>query len=230
VNRWAKHKKLTYNVGKINKEKKFRLFKLLIRRPTLSEVRKKGIIKDLYFGCTLESLCLRESSKFPNLVKHCVEYLEKNDLLKFPGIYRLSGSFHSVRKLQYEINHGGIVDFNKISKAEKAPIVTSLLKLFLNELPVPLIPAELFTNFLYNLEADKLSIAVSQLPYCHKETLLYLLRHLARVVEYSHVNMMTTSNLAIIFGPTLIGTYGVHALPFQQRLIEKLIENVCLLQ
>jgi hypothetical protein len=45
VNRWAKHKKLTYNVGKINKEKKFRLFKLLIRRPTLSEVRKKGIIK-----------------------------------------------------------------------------------------------------------------------------------------------------------------------------------------
>ena len=45
---------------------------------------------------------------------------------------------------------------------------------------------------------------VSRLPPPHQATLLALLRHLDKVTQYKEVNRMAVSNLAIVFGPTLM--------------------------
>ncbi len=45
---------------------------------------------------------------------------------------------------------------------------------------------------------------VSRLPPPHQATLFALLRHLDKVTQYKEVNRMAVSNLAIVFGPTLM--------------------------
>ena len=51
--------------------------------------------------------------------------------------------------------------------------------------------------------------AVAQLPPANKDTLAFLILHLQKVAQHSDDNKMPLSNLAIIFGPTIVG----HASP-----------------
>ena len=53
-----------------------------------------------------------------------------------------------------------------------------------------------------------LKYLVRSLPRSHFETLRFLLRHLSRVAQKSGVNKMEPSNLAIVFGPTLMRAQG----------------------
>lgn len=47
---------------------------------------------------------------------------------------------------------------------------------------------------------------IGQLPRHHRNTLAYLCHHLHRVAEHSETNNMPATNLAIVFGPTLLKT------------------------
>lgn len=70
------------------------------------------------------------------------------------------------------------------------------------------------------------------LPAENRATLVYLLRHLRRIVEMEQDNKMTPGNLGIVFGPTLLrprptdATVSLSSLvdyPHQARVIETLI-------
>lgn len=52
---------------------------------------------------------------------------------------------------------------------------------------------------------DSLHATINNLPDPNYATLRALMLHLHRVVENSSVNRMTSQNLAIVFGPTLMG-------------------------
>lgn len=52
---------------------------------------------------------------------------------------------------------------------------------------------------------DSLHATINNLPDPNYATLRALMLHLHRVVEGSSVNRMTSQNLAIVFGPTLMG-------------------------
>ena len=45
---------------------------------------------------------------------------------------------------------------------------------------------------------------ICRLPAPHQATLVVLLKHLDKVTQYKEVNRMAVSNLAIVFGPTLM--------------------------
>jgi hypothetical protein len=47
---------------------------------------------------------------------------------------------------------------------------------------------------------------VEQLPETHYTTLAFLMAHLKRVAAHSEVNRMDTTNLGIVFGPTVLHT------------------------
>ncbi|CAE6431774.1 unnamed protein product [Rhizoctonia solani] len=55
------------------------------------------------------------------------------------------------------------------------------------------------------LRSIRLHEHVNALPDANYSTLKYLMGHLYRISEREHVNQMSRSNLAIVFGPTLLG-------------------------
>lgn len=73
---------------------------------------------------------------------------------------------------------------------------------------------------------DSLHAIINDLPDPNYATLRALTLHLHRVIENSSVNRMSTQNLAIVFGPTLMGTDSNLAdSGFQSKVVETILQN-----
>ncbi|XP_058486907.1 rho GTPase-activating protein 9 isoform X3 [Solea solea] len=209
------------------KRVKSRLKKLIMRRPPLQALQEKGLIKDQVFGCCLEMLCNREKSTVPRFVRLCTEAVESRGL-ETDGIYRVSGNLAVIQKLRYLVNHeravttdgrymfpAELVQEEKLNLGdgewEDIHVITGALKLFFRELPEPLVPYGFFTDIVetakmsdYMDKVDRLKCLVLNMPPPNHDTLLFMCRHLRRVLEHSDSNRMTTQNIGIVFGPTLM--------------------------
>ncbi|KAM8755996.1 rho GTPase-activating protein 9 isoform 4-T5 [Acanthopagrus schlegelii] len=209
------------------KRVKTRLKKLILKRPPLQALQEKGLIKDQVFGCSLEMLCERERSTVPRFVRLCTEAVEKRGL-DTDGIYRVSGNLAVIQKLRFLVNHeravttdgrymfpAELVQEEKLnldeSEWEDIHVITGALKLFFRELPEPLVPFGFFTDIVetvkmsdYMDKVDRLKCLVLNMPPPNHDTLQFMCRHLRRVLERSDYNRMTTQNIGIVFGPTLM--------------------------
>ncbi|KAF0034507.1 hypothetical protein F2P81_012265 [Scophthalmus maximus] len=165
------------------KRVKTRLKKLILKRPPLQALQEKGLIKDQVFGCRLDMLCEREKSTVPRFVRLCTEAVERKE-----------------EKLNLDA-----------SEWQDIHVITGALKLFFRELPEPLVPFGFFTDIVetvkmsdYMDKVDRLKCLVLNMPPPNHDTLLFMCRHLKRVLEHSDINRMTTQNIGIVFGPTLM--------------------------
>ncbi|KAG2464307.1 HMHA1 protein, partial [Polypterus senegalus] len=79
---------------------------------------------------------------------------------------------------------------------------------------------------------DRLRELLRELPAPNVATLQYIIRHLRKIAEVEQDNKMTSSNLGIVFGPTLMrprptgATISLSSLvdyPYQARIVETLI-------
>uniref|UniRef100_A0A8C9ZWN0 Rho GTPase activating protein 9 n=1 Tax=Sander lucioperca TaxID=283035 RepID=A0A8C9ZWN0_SANLU len=197
------------------KRVKTRLKKLILRRPPLQALQEKGLIKDQVFGCRLEMLCEREKSTVPRFVRLCTNAVEKRGL-DTDGIYRVSGNLAVIQKLRFLVDHERAVttDGRYMFPAE----LVQEEKLNLDEsdwedvhLPEPLVPFGFFTDIVetvkmsdYMDKVDRLKCLVLNMPPPNHDTLQFMCRHLKRVLEHSGNNRMTTQNIGIVFGPTLM--------------------------
>ncbi|XP_058807772.1 rac GTPase-activating protein 1 [Phymastichus coffea] len=142
----------------------------------------------------------------PSLVVHCINEIELRGMGE-RGLYRLSGGITEVKALK-----------EKFLKGRGAPnlsntdifVICSTLKDFLRSLKEPLITVSLWSDFaraaeLNDLEADgALYQAIMALPQPNRDTLAFLMLHLQRVASLPECQM-PISNLATVFGPTLVG-------------------------
>ncbi|XP_029990031.1 rho GTPase-activating protein 15 isoform X7 [Sphaeramia orbicularis] len=191
------------------KRVKTRLKKLILKRPPLQALQEKGLIKDQVFGCRLEMLCEREKSTVPRFVRLCTEAVERRGL-DTDGIYRVSGNLAVIQKLRFLVNHEEKLNLDE-SEWEDIHVITGALKLFFRELPEPLVPYGFFTDIVETVKmadhmdkVDRLKCLVLNMPPPNHDTLLFMCRHLKRVLEHSDTNRMTTQNIGIVFGPTLM--------------------------
>ncbi|KAL8186898.1 UNVERIFIED_CONTAM: hypothetical protein K2H54_020396 [Gekko kuhli] len=161
------------------------------------------------FGVPLGS-CVQDAKHghVPLIVKHLVEYLEETGL-NHKGLFRISGSATKIKTLKQKYDRGEEVDLVHEGDVDSA---ASLLKLFLNELPVAVFPDNTCAAILATFEDNTNHIAectrclktlLSDLPKAHYHLFHYLVMFLAKVSLHSDVNHMTVENLAIVFGPTL---------------------------
>ncbi|XP_048878199.1 rho GTPase-activating protein 15 isoform X3 [Brienomyrus brachyistius] len=209
------------------KRVKSRLRKFIQKRPPLQSLQEKGLIKDQVFGCRLETLCEREKTAVPRFVKMCTEAVERRGL-ETDGIYRVSGNLAVIQKLRFTVNHEravstdgrflfpeGLVQEEKLNldhiQWEDIHVITGALKLFFRELPEPLVPYSLFTDFVeavkipdYQEKVDRLKCLVYSMPTVNHNTMHFMFQHLRRVMKHSDTNRMTTQNIGIVFGPTLM--------------------------
>ncbi|XP_044072758.1 rho GTPase-activating protein 9 isoform X4 [Siniperca chuatsi] len=191
------------------KRVKTRLKKLILKRPPLQALQEKGLIKDQVFGCRLEMLCEREKSTVPRFVRLCTEAVEKRGL-DTDGIYRVSGNLAVIQKLRFLVDHEEKLNLDE-SDWDDIHVITGALKLFFRELPEPLVPFGFFTDIVetvkmsdYMDKVDRLKCLVLNMPPPNHDTLQFMCRHLKRVLERSDTNRMTTQNIGIVFGPTLM--------------------------
>ncbi|XP_054472421.1 rho GTPase-activating protein 15 isoform X2 [Anoplopoma fimbria] len=191
------------------KRVKTRLKKLILKRPPLQALQEKGLIKDQVFGCRLEMLCEREKNTVPRFVRLCTDAVEKRGL-DTDGIYRVSGNLAVIQKLRFLVDHEEKLDLDQ-SEWEDIHVVTGALKLFFRELPEPLVPFGFFTDIVetvkmsdYMDKVDRLKCLVLNMPPPNHDTLQFMCCHLKRVLALSGSNRMTTQNIGIVFGPTLM--------------------------
>ncbi|CAB1329973.1 unnamed protein product [Coregonus sp. 'balchen'] len=153
-----------------------------------------------------------QSPMIPSLVVHCVSEIEQRGLHE-TGLYRLSGSDRTVKELKEKFLRGKTVPL--LSKVEDIHCITGLLKDFLRNLKEPLLTFRLNRTFMEAAELvdEDNSIAlmyqtISDLPQANRDTLAFMAIHLQRVAQ-SLGTKMDITNLARVFGPTIVG----HAVP-----------------
>ncbi|XP_066841592.1 rho GTPase-activating protein 9 isoform X2 [Anser cygnoides] len=209
------------------KRVKSKLRRFIIKRPPLQSLQEKGLIRDQVFGCRLEALCQRENATVPRFVRLCVEAVEERGL-DVDGIYRINGNLSVIQKLRFAVDQeravtsdGRYVFPEQLCQEERLSladpewsdihVVTGALKLFLRELPEPLVPYGLFNPFIEAVklpdpqeQVQRVAELVQSMPPPNYATLRYLVAHLCRVMGQADVNRMTCQNIGIVFGPTLL--------------------------
>ncbi|KFU83797.1 Rho GTPase-activating protein 24, partial [Chaetura pelagica] len=145
----------------------------------------------------------------PMLVEQCVDFIRQRGL-KEEGLFRLPGQANLVKELQDAFDCGEKPSFDSNTDVHT---VASLLKLYLRELPEPVIPYAKYEDFvscakmLSREEETGLKELVKQvksLPTVNYNLLKYICRFLDEVQSYSGVNKMSVQNLATVFGPNIL--------------------------
>ena len=99
-------------------------------------------------------------------------------------------------------------DFSSLTAPPSVLDVAALLKQFLRELPLPIVPriyhTMLASAFLSGERLDNMLLSLLLLPSEHLASLSFLMRHLNTVARSSVVNKMTSTNLAIVLSPNLL--------------------------
>ncbi|KAI9199751.1 uncharacterized protein BJ171DRAFT_202084 [Polychytrium aggregatum] len=153
--------------------------------------------------------------RIPMIVYQCCTEIESRGL-ESQGIYRLSGTTSHINNHRAQFNQRQPVALNE---EDDINVVAALLKLYFRELHNPLFPFEFYQQFMdaarkedYNDKHYELKELIQSLPKANYDVLEFLSRHLCRVAAQSDVNKMDYSNLAIVFGPTLIRTPETNAM------------------
>ncbi|KFW61394.1 Rho GTPase-activating protein 24, partial [Pygoscelis adeliae] len=145
----------------------------------------------------------------PMLVEQCVDFIRQWGL-KEEGLFRLPGQANLVKELQDAFDCGEKPSFDSNTDVHT---VASLLKLYLRELPEPVIPYAKYEDFLscakmLSKEEEtglkELVKQVKSLPAVNYNLLKYICRFLDEVQSYSGVNKMSVQNLATVFGPNIL--------------------------
>ncbi|GAA5877508.1 hypothetical protein JCM1840_003876 [Sporobolomyces johnsonii] len=169
------------------------------------------------FGLDLGEQMARDGVEVPRVLEKCAEAIELHGLESM-GIYRLSGTTSRVQRLKGALDRD-LEGTDLLSEDNLSDIndIAAVLKLWFRELPEPLLTWELYHQFIdvSKIENDRLRHIrlherVNELPDPNYATLKYLMGHLDKVAQHESHNQMSVSNLAIVFGPNLLGAPPPH--------------------
>ncbi|XP_053616455.1 rho GTPase-activating protein 26 isoform X2 [Plodia interpunctella] len=154
------------------------------------------------------------------------------------GLYRVAGVASKVARLEAAAREP-----RRLPPALADPLqwetktLTSALKGYLRALPEPLLTRRLHRQFIAAAKCERRSerlaavaALVLQLPSRNQDMLHIVLAHLRKVAANSDKNLMTPSNLAVCFGPTLLRAEretvaSILELKFYNVLVETLLDD-----
>jgi len=162
------------------------------------------------FGMDLETLVAHQKVEIPKLVVHAFEFLHSKKAHLEEGLFRIPGNSLRIQQLKKQFDTDGHVDLFK-QKDVEIHTAAGILKLFLRELPVPIIIPRYYSTFLkvyQNPDARQRMInfrkLLAGLPKANRMLLLSVLSYLHVVADHHTVNKMSTLNLALIFAPNIM--------------------------
>ncbi|KAM6236153.1 rho GTPase-activating protein 45 isoform 2-T2 [Porphyrio hochstetteri] len=213
------------------------------------------------FGQDFTKASRSSSDGIPFIIRKCISEIEKR-ALKTKGIYRVNGVKTRVEKLCQAFENGKeLVELSQASPHDISNVLKLYLRQLPEPIMPFRMYNELMGLAKESLQGDeakgksgkggpelvdkgadtdkvvmnlvlRLKELLKELPCENMVTLQYLLQHLRRIVEVEQDNKMTSGNLGIVFGPTLMrprptdATISLSSLvdyPHQARIIEALI-------
>ncbi|CAO0801418.1 unnamed protein product [Mucor circinelloides] len=193
-----------------------------------SNTQATAVGNDVFGG----SLKLEQDGQIPFVVRHCIDQVEQRGL-DVVGIYRLSGQSTSIQK--YKALFNSKPEQVNLAQEHDINVITGLLKLYFRELKSPLLTFEYYDRFIeaarlqdYDERMFRLKSIIQVLPVVNYKVLHFLVRHLERVKNNSHINKMEASNLALIFSIGLLRSKhdDVSASILHTDLASKIVETI----
>ncbi|KAM6983746.1 rho GTPase-activating protein 42 isoform 2-T2 [Tautogolabrus adspersus] len=191
---------------------------------------------------TLPSLLSKKEETFLNeaglnFVKKCIELVETRGITTL-GLYRTGGVNSKVQRLMTSVFASTApADMQLDADAWDNKTITSGLKNYFRCLAEPLLTYRLHKEFIKAAKYDDqkyrvraIHALVHKLPEKNRAMLDLLTCHLLKVSSHSDQNLMTVSNLGMIFGPTLMRSQeetvaAMMNIKFQNIVVEIIIEN-----
>uniref|UniRef100_A0A3Q2I4L6 Rho GTPase-activating protein 42 n=1 Tax=Equus caballus TaxID=9796 RepID=A0A3Q2I4L6_HORSE len=172
-----------------------------------------------------------------NFVRKCIQAVETRGI-NILGLYRIGGVNSKVQKLMNTtFSPKSPPDIDIDIELWDNKTITSGLKNYLRCLAEPLMTYKLHKDFIVAVKSDDQNYRVEavhalvhKLPEKNREMLDILIKHLVKVSLHSQQNLMTVSNLGVIFGPTLMRAQeetvaAMMNIKFQNIVVEILIEH-----
>jgi len=146
----------------------------------------------------------------PEFMHNMIMYIRDKGLMKKQGVFRLSGGKIQMDEFRRTFEMGHEKELSERLDKLDPNTVTDLFKYFWRELPETLFPPALFWDLVNAWKEnprnyDKIrEIRDHKLPDSRKWVAWYLFDFLCEVATYQKDNMMTPSNIAIVFAPNII--------------------------
>ena len=197
---------------------KSRLLAFFGSRPSPAEMEKRGLIKAKSYGVALDDLyknpsliesvetSMHGTVQVPVVLAACCRHMVSAGIIEMQGVFRLSGDSLEIGATKDKFDAGVAVDLDKVGPHS----VSGLVKLFLRNLPQPLLTFEAYDDFVAAFRADRfdaLSALVApggKLSAPHQQTFVFLMDFLSKVNAYAETNMMTDTNISICIAPNIL--------------------------
>ncbi|XP_059835871.1 rho GTPase-activating protein 17a isoform X6 [Hypanus sabinus] len=159
------------------------------------------------FGTALEEHLKRSGREIALPIEACVMMLLETGM-KEEGLFRIAAGASKLKKLKAALD----CSTSQLEEFYSDPhAVAGALKSYLRELPEPLMTFQLYDEWVQAAsvpEPDKklqaLWLTCSKMPKSHSSNFRYLIKFLSKLAQYSEMNKMTPSNIAIVLGPNLL--------------------------
>uniref|UniRef100_W5KS74 Rho GTPase activating protein 18 n=1 Tax=Astyanax mexicanus TaxID=7994 RepID=W5KS74_ASTMX len=181
---------------------------LKTHKPLKIKVKESGL-----FGVPLSTVLEQDQkrvpgSRVPLIMQRLISHIEEEGL-HTEGLLRVPGASTRVKAVCQELEqkfYDGLFSWETLKQHDAA----SLLKLFIRELPHPLLTVEYFSAFVSVLkfptkkqQLQALNLLVLLLPESSRDTLKALLEFLQRVIDHKEQNKMTLNNVAVVMAPNI---------------------------
>ncbi|XP_073673021.1 rho GTPase-activating protein 18-like [Garra rufa] len=186
------------------------------------KVRESGL-----FAVSLSTLLEQDQrrmpgTKVPLILQHLISHIEEQGL-DTEGVLRIPGAATRVKAVCHELEHKfyeGMFPWESLKQHDAA----SLLKLFIRELPYPLLTVEYFNAFISVLklptkkqQLQALNLLVLLLPEPNRDTLKALMEFFQRVIDHKDRNKMTLNNVAVVMAPNIFMWKGFRSKISEQQ-------------
>ncbi|XP_038824052.1 rho GTPase-activating protein 18-like [Salvelinus namaycush] len=188
------------------------------------KVKESGL-----FGVPLATLLEQDQrrqsgTKVPIILQRLIFHIEEEGL-DTEWLLRIPGSATRVKAVHVELEgkfYEGLFSWESLKQHDAA----SLLKLFIRELPHPLLTVEYLSTFMAVLklptkkqQLQALNLVVLLLPESSRDVLKSLMEFLQRVIDHKEQNKMTLNNIAVVMAPNIFMFKGFrNKISMQQEL------------
>lgn len=174
--------------------------------PTLRNINKMvsaGIKPyQVFFGGNLHYIMdlQKNDEKIPSILPKLFEMVKNYGGYQSQGIFRKAANQFDVDALKKRIETKGDYSVAK----EDPHIPACLIKIWLRELDVPLIPPAIYEDCLKKCNPEDCMGILDVLPQNNFDCFAYLLTQICEVLENASETSMNAENLAIVFSPNLL--------------------------
>ncbi|KAM8827247.1 rho GTPase-activating protein 18 isoform 2-T2 [Synchiropus picturatus] len=181
---------------------------LKAHKPAKVKTKESGL-----FGVPLTTLLDQDQkrgagTKVPLILQRLISHIEEEGL-DTEGLLRIPGVASRVKSLHQELETS-FYDETFPWKQLKPHDAASLLKLFIRELPHPLLTVEYLNAFIAvnklptkKQQLQALSLLVLLLPEANRDSLKALVEFFQHVIEHQTQNKMSLNNVSVIMAPNI---------------------------